>query len=118
MNKRPTEQELKKFYNRYKKYWIKTHSGDEYKGMEPACFEEWLDNEYRNRFYPMVSPNCKQVFVYDAVFDVYIDPPMNVLISLTDWRDGSEKYIDEMETICSNDPDWLYDREYWYKDLD
>lgn len=26
--------------------WHLTHFGRKYKGMEPSCFEEWLDNEY------------------------------------------------------------------------
>lgn len=38
------EQEL---YEEYRKQWDEEHEGEEYEGMEPACFDEWHDNEYQ-----------------------------------------------------------------------
>lgn len=32
-------------YDKYVEQWEKDHAGPEFKGMEPACFEEWYDNE-------------------------------------------------------------------------
>lgn len=32
-------------YLEYLKEWALTHSGVEYYGMSPACFDEWSDNE-------------------------------------------------------------------------
>ena len=32
-------------YVAYLKEWAEAHSGDEFAGMSPACYDEWLDNE-------------------------------------------------------------------------
>ena len=32
-------------YISYLKEWAETHSGEEFTGMSPACYDEWLDNE-------------------------------------------------------------------------
>lgn len=32
-------------YIAYLKEWAETHSGEEFAGMSPACYDEWLDNE-------------------------------------------------------------------------
>lgn len=38
---------MKRFmYILYLLQWHLTHFGKGYKGMEPSCFEEWIDNEY------------------------------------------------------------------------
>lgn len=112
--KRPSVFELKVLYNKYKKQWKKEHAAPEYQGMAPACYQEWLDNEYKNRFYAFVGFNTKQVWLHDSVFHVIIDPPIEVLNKLTNWRDGNMSYEQEMDAIVAEDPDWLYDREYWY----
>lgn len=41
---------LKELYKQYVKSWEKEHDGPEYKGMEPACFDEWYNNEYLEVF--------------------------------------------------------------------
>ncbi len=41
------EPELQAEYQLYVEQWKKNHSGPEYAGMEPACFDEWYDNEYQ-----------------------------------------------------------------------
>ena len=35
-----------KRYLNYLMSWIADHHEDEFKGCSPACFDEWLDNEY------------------------------------------------------------------------
>ena len=35
-----------KAYLQYLSRWIFDHYEDEFKGCSPACFDEWLDNEY------------------------------------------------------------------------
>lgn len=42
--------EVKSLYNKYVKEWKEDHKGSEYKGMEPASFDEWYDNEYLDSF--------------------------------------------------------------------
>lgn len=36
-----------KAYLQYLSRWIFEHYEDEFKGCSPACFDEWLDNEYK-----------------------------------------------------------------------
>lgn len=36
----------KQFYKEYVKEWKEVHKGDEFRGMRPVGFDEWLDNEY------------------------------------------------------------------------
>ena len=36
-----------KRYLNYLMSWIADHHEDEFKGCSPACFDEWLDNEYK-----------------------------------------------------------------------
>lgn len=36
-------------WNKYIEYlhkWADSHSGAGFAGMSPACYDEWLDNEY------------------------------------------------------------------------
>lgn len=40
------EKELQNLYKKYLKQWKNDHKGIEYKGMSPACFNEWFDCEY------------------------------------------------------------------------
>ena len=42
--------EVKKLYKAYLKEWKADHKGPEFKGMEPADFEEWYDGEYLESF--------------------------------------------------------------------
>lgn len=32
-------------YIEYLKQWAEDHKGDEFRGMSPACWDEWLDME-------------------------------------------------------------------------
>ena len=36
-------------YLNYLVDWVFDHQGDEFEGMTPASFEEWIDNEYREK---------------------------------------------------------------------
>jgi F420-non-reducing hydrogenase large subunit len=53
--------------------------------------------------------------VNDGVWDVYIDPPSEVLDRLPNWRDDDDKWYEELQAEVSKDPEWLYDRDYWYE---
>ena len=35
-----------KQYLDYLREWANSHAGNEHKGMSPACYDEWYDNEY------------------------------------------------------------------------
>lgn len=37
----------KSLYKKYKIQWKKDHGEPEFAGMEPACFNEWKDNEFQ-----------------------------------------------------------------------
>ena len=38
---------IRDLYQRYVKKWKEDHATFEFEGMEPACFEEWKDNEFQ-----------------------------------------------------------------------
>jgi hypothetical protein len=40
-----TEEVAKRNYARFLEMWRKDHSGSEYEGMYPPCYEEWLYND-------------------------------------------------------------------------
>lgn len=109
--KRPTEEEMLYLYRSYRYRYNRTF----YKLKEKNFpkFDEWKQNEYKNRFEFVIGFNTKQPWVYDNVWDSYIDPPSEVLDRLPDWRDGDEWYKELNEEV-SKDPEWLYDRDYWY----
>ena len=50
--------ELKGLYDKYVKEWKEDHKGSEYKGMEPASFDEWYDNEYLDSFDESLKENA------------------------------------------------------------
>lgn len=39
--------ETNDYYNEYVSDWYEDHKGVEFEGMEPASYEEWLNNEYQ-----------------------------------------------------------------------
>ena len=55
----------------------------------------------------LLGPNTNQLWVYDEEENVYIDPPADVL----DEVDGDEEVLME---IVDEEPDWLFDEDYWY----
>ena len=93
---------------------LKTHDFS----IKPLLFKEWREQFYDNRLEAMIGFNTKQLWIYDDVRDVFIDPPAEVLDSLPDWREDSEKAEEALLEICKSEPEWLFDREYWYDDED
>jgi len=66
------------------------------------------------RYLAVLGFNTKQWWAYDEKNDVYIDPPSDVLNSLPDWRDDSDKAEKEFQKILNEEPDWLNDKDYFY----
>ena len=84
----------------------------------PLHFVEWRKQFYNTRLDVMIGFNTKQPWVYDNIRDVYIDPPAEVLDSLPDWREDSDKAEEALLEICKTEPAWLFEREFWYGDED
>ena len=110
-NARPTDEEMLYLYRSYRYRFNKTF----YKanGKKFPKFEDWKNDEYKDRFELVIGFNTKQAWVYDEVWDVFIDPPSEVLDKLSNWRNGDEWYK-ELNAEVSKDPEWLYNRDYWY----
>lgn len=66
------------------------------------------------RYDAVIGFNTKQVWVYDNDEDVYIDPPIEVLKQITNWRDDPDAATREMIEIANKHPNWLDEKEYWY----
>ena len=105
-------------YIDYLKQWAKTHASINCAGMSPACYDEWCDNEDDLELEIVLGFNTKQWWVYSNMHDVYIDPPKEVLDSLPDWREDRDKSEKAFQKIIDTDPDWLYDKAYWYSGED
>lgn len=99
-------------------------SDDDYANIQNIIIEEYPDvkpsqvttGEYP-RYSALLGFNTKQLWIYDEQEDVYIDPPTEVLDSLPSWNlvDGSEEAEKELARIANEEnPDWLYDEDYWY----
>ena len=63
----------------------------------------------------MLGMNTTQWWVYDNDNDVFIDPPKDVLDSLTGTVEEQEE---QLQTIVDTNPDWLQDKAYWYDDIE
>lgn len=108
------------------KYWCNKYREEQhhiyFKTLDkkdlPLDSKAWREQVYNNRLEAMVGFNTKQLWIYDNVRDVYIDPPAEVLDSLPDWREDSERAEEALLEICKTEPDWLFDREFWYGDED
>ena len=110
--KRPTEEELKKWYDSDTR-----RNRSSYVGMcnkKWPTFDEWKKGRFNDRFDITLGFNTKQFWIYDGILDVLIDPPTEVLDSLTYWWENADKAEKELADIVAKDPDWLYDRCYWY----
>ena len=73
----------------------------------------------RERYLPVFGPNSKQLWVYDEVEDVYIDPPADVLDYIDEHAadiEASEEMLLEMAVDEASRPDggWLCDKAYWW----
>lgn len=111
--RRPTDEEMLYLYRSYRYRFNSAFYKAE--GKKFPKFDEWKQNEYKNRFEFVIGFNTKQPWVYDNVWDSYIDPPSKVLDRLPNWRDDDNKWYEELQAEVSKDPEWLYDRDYWYE---
>ena len=73
----------------------------------------------RDRYLPLLGPNSKQLWIYDEVEGVYIDPPADVLDYIDEHAadiEAAERLLSEMAADEAAKPDggWLMDREYWW----
>lgn len=66
------------------------------------------------RYEAVIGFNTKQPWIYDNENDIYIDPPVEVLSKLPDWRVNSDMTTMQLELIANKNPDWLNDKEYWW----
>ena len=110
--KRPTEEELQKWYRSDTRRSRKSYVGLYHKDWPK--FEQWKTERFSNRFDITLGFNTKQLWIYDGILDILIDPPAEVLNSITSWREDSEKAEKELTEIVAKDPDWLYNRDYWH----
>ena len=110
--RRPTDEEMLYLYRSYRYRFNSAFYKAE--GKKFPKFDEWKQNEYKNRFEFVIGFNTKQPWVYDNVWDSYIDPPSKVLDKLPNWRNDDNKWYEELQAEVSKDPEWLYDRDYWY----
>lgn len=71
----------------------------------------------------MLGPNTNQYWLYDNTNDVFIDPPAEVL-NLLDEKYGEGWWINsylkqaELLKIAETKPDWLFETDYWYSDVE
>jgi len=56
--------------------------------------------------------NSKQWWIYSNTYDVYIDPPSEVLNAIEEY--SSDEQEEALDKIIETIPDWLYDVDYWY----
>lgn len=66
----------------------------------------------------MLGPNTNQLWVYSNGVDRYIDPPKAVLDELDEKYDDDEAKEAALQIIVDRNPDWLYEEEYWYDDIE
>lgn len=62
-------------YLNYLMSWIADHHEDEFKGCSPACFDEWLDNEYEENEEDIDDENVSEDedIGYESVADLVLD---------------------------------------------
>lgn len=58
--------------------------------------------------------NTKQWWLYSNTYDVYIDPPKEVLDSIPDYKEEPEKSEKALQKVIDANPDWLYEKDFWY----
>ena len=93
-------------------------------GITGVTFEECFDEEGEllpkfkedGRYDAVLGFNTKQWWVYDNENDVYIDPPASVLSDIKKLPEDSQAA--ELERLCSLNPIWLFEKEFWYQDVE
>lgn len=66
----------------------------------------------------MLGPNTNQLWVYANGVDRFIDPPKAVLDELDKKYDDYADKEAALQEIINKDPDWLYEEDYWYDDIE
>lgn len=69
------------------------------------------------RYMAVLGFNTKQWWVYDNKKDLYIDPPTEVLDEL-EKLDDTDEQESLLEKLANQEPDWLFDKDYRYKDIE
>lgn len=62
--------------------------------------------------------NTKQWQIYSNTYDVYIDPPTEILDELREDYDTEEKQEAHLRKIIERKPSWLMDEQFWYDDIE
>lgn len=72
-------------------------------------------------FIVLLEFNTKQWLVYSEDYDVYIEPPLDVLNKINKYSEENyifqgNKFEEEMLTneVLTN-PSWLYETDYWWR---
>lgn len=68
-------------------------------------------------FEVLLGPNTNQWWIYDNDTDEYIDPPAKILDKAAQYSDinKQEEYLVE---VINKNPQWLYDKDYRYGDIE
>lgn len=69
------------------------------------------------RYMAVLGFNTKQWWVYDNKKDLFIDPPIEVLDEL-EKLDDTDEQESLLEKLANQEPDWLFDKGYRYKDIE
>lgn len=71
-----------------------------------------------NRYEPVLGPNTKQWWAWDTELDEYCDPPLKILEDIANFSDDINEQRDYFDKVLSEDPDWLYEEEYRYSEIE
>lgn len=69
---------------------------------------------YKGRYTPVFGFNTKQWWAYDNETDEWCDPPTDVLNDIKNCSNLSEE--EYFQNLLDENPDWLYDEGYRYKE--
>ena len=78
----------------------------------PECVTE------TQRYEAVLGFNTKQWWAYDNKTDEFCDPPTEVLEEIERFSDDVDRQEDFFNGILSTNPDWLYDEEYRYDEIE
>ena len=70
------------------------------------------------RYEVLLGPNTRQWWVYDNDTDEYIDIPTKILNEVDLYSDDIDKQEKYLFGIVDKNPQWLYDEDYRYKDIE
>lgn len=77
--------------------WIKEHSRNEFKGMEPASYQEWVDCEYKETELELTDEQVARIDeIYNAVYE------MCKVIAGDETLEWDMHYIGEITELAAN----------------